>query len=67
MGQAKPRLWPGFGPRPGLKILQAEAPAGQAKAGAFKPSWAGTTLAKIPLVFPFLYSLQHSIKGLFLY
>jgi len=43
-GQAKPkpsrhwRLWPG------LKILKAEAAESQAKAVAFRPSWAGTSL-----------------------
>jgi hypothetical protein len=44
LGQAKPepsrewRLWPG------LRFEETKAASGQAKAGAFRPSWAGTAL-----------------------
>ena len=33
-------------PRPGLVFEEAKATSGQAKAGAFRPSWAGTALVE---------------------
>jgi hypothetical protein len=43
-GQAKPPALAGFGPRLGPTISKAEAGLGQAKAMAFRPSRAGTSL-----------------------
>jgi hypothetical protein len=45
--KAKPQLWPGFGSRLGLTILKAKAASGQAKAPAFRPSWARTSLTRV--------------------
>jgi hypothetical protein len=42
--KAKPQLRPGFGSQLGLTILKAKATSGQAKALAFRPSRARTSL-----------------------
>ena len=45
LGRAGPPLGAFRGLRPGLQFIKAQAPLSRARAGAFRPSWAGTALS----------------------